>query len=924
MSRQPDSRHSRESGNPSSAPSDTKDQSTVTFSFNGRPIEALPQDTVASALYRSGRRIFSRSFKYHRPRGLLCVSGNCPNCLMNVDGTPNVRACMQPVRDGMRVTHQNATPSLDTDFMSVAEKFSWAMPVGFYYKTFTHPWMWHIAEPFIRRAAGLGKIDNDPNAVTDHPYEHVFLHTKTAVVGGGPYGMRAALAAADCGDNVVLIDDQPALGGHLRYAGSVNVAPSAVPDADEAAEVNSSEDVEGLLRRVGENPLITVFTNATCFGLYEGRLLGIAHREPGAPAAQRLTQLRTERIVVATGAHEVPLLFQNNDLPGVMLSSGVLRLVGLHGVKPGARAVVVGDADAAQSVTGALETAGIEVAATVTLAQVVKAVGRKHVTALQTTGQQFACDLVVVCGNWVPDAGLVAQAGGNVAWDEERSAFATSDLPDNVAAVGAVTGHSLPPAVGLASAPRPIRRKCSFVRARTYRCTTYAPPSTKVSITLKPSSATRPLPWVPAKARCATRRPSRFAPLHTGRSVQDTGRTTSRPPTSPVPLGALAGPHLHPVKRTPMHAKHDEIGCVWMDMGEWKRPLYYGTPDSKRESVEQEYWAVRQRVGLIDLSTLGKLDVVGSDAGKLLDKVYTNRFSDLRVGRARYGVICDEAGIILDDGTVSRVADDRYFITTTTGNIEFVHEWLDWWLAGTGMCVHVTNVTGGMAAVNVAGPKARETLAKLTNRDLSNKRFGYMRCRQADVAGVPSLMLRIGFVGETGWEIHYPAAYGEHVWDAIMAAGEEFDIRPFGVETQRVLRLEKKHVIVSVDTDATSNPIESDLAWVAKLDKDDFIGKAAISRATERPPREKLVGFVMDDNVLPPDGCVIIAGGKPAGRVTSVRYSPVNEKIIGLAWVAAGLAVAGQTIAMRVEGRPATARIANEPFYDPAQERLRV
>ncbi|MDE2930628.1 MAG: 2Fe-2S iron-sulfur cluster-binding protein [Chloroflexota bacterium] len=901
----------------------SNEQARVAFYFNGRSIEALPQDTVASALYRSGRRTFSRSFKYHRPRGLLCVSGRCPNCLMNVDGTPNVRACMQPVQDGMQVIHQNASPSLETDFMAIAEKFSWAMPVGFYYKTFTHPWMWHLAEPFIRRAAGLGKIDNDPNAVTDHPYEHVFLYTTTAVVGGGPYGIRAALEAAEQGEQVVLIDDQPALGGYLRYTGSVKNTSGTASHSDTPAEGEPTEGLDALVKRVNEHPNITVFTNATCFGLYEGRLLGIAHKNPDSSVAQRVTQLRTERIVVATGAYEVPVLFENNDLPGVMLSTGALRLLGLHGVTPGERAVVVGSTEAATSAANELESAGVEVTGVVPPDQVVKAVGRKHVTALQTAEGQLACDLVVVCGDWVPDAGLVAQAGGTVAWNEKRSVFATSDLPEGVSAVGAVTGESLPPAVGLSTSSAANSKKvfvCPCEDVSLHDLKTAITEGFDHIETLKRYTTTT---MGPCQGKMCQQAAISICAEQTGQTIQETGRTTSRPPTSPIPLGALAGPHLHPVKRTPMHAKHDEIGCVWMDMGEWKRPLYYGTPDSKRESVEQEYWAVRQRVGLIDLSTLGKLDVVGSDAGKLLDKVYTNRFSDLRVGRARYGVICDEAGIILDDGTVSRVAEDRYFITTTTGNIEFVQEWLEWWLAGTGMCVHITNVTGGMAAVNVAGPKARDTLAKLTDRDLSNKRFGYMRCRQAEVAGVPSLMLRIGFVGETGWEIHFPAEYGEHVWDAILEAGAEFDIRPFGVETQRVLRLEKKHVIVSVDTDATSNPIESDLAWVAKLDKDDFIGKAAISRAKDRAPREKLVGFTMDEDVLPPDGCVIIADGQPAGRITSVRFSPVNERIIGLAWVSAGLAVAGQTIEMRVDGRPVTAKIADEPFYDPAQARLR-
>ncbi|MAG36839.1 MAG: aminomethyltransferase, partial [Dehalococcoidia bacterium] len=409
----------------------------------------------------------------------------------------------------------------------------------------------------------------------------------------------------------------------------------------------------------------------------------------------------------------------------------------------------------------------------------------------------------------------------------------------------------------------------------------------------------------------------------TGRTIGETGRTTSRPPTKPVSLGALAGARHHPVRRTPMHDKHEELGCVWMDLGEWKRPLYYGDAHSKQQAVEEEYWAVRKRVGVIDLSTLGKLEVRGKDAPKLLDKVYTSRLSDLRVGRSRYSVICDDAGIILDDGTISRLADDRFFITTTTGNIEFVQQWFEWWLAETDWCVHITNVTGGLAAVNVAGPKARDTLAKLTERNLGSRAFRYMRCRRAEVAGVPSIMLRIGFVGETGWEIHFPAEYGEYLWDAILDAGEEFDIRPFGVETQRVLRLEKKHLIVGVDTDATSNVLEADMAWVAKLDKEDFIGKAATLQAQNRDMRERLVGFEMRDEAVPEDGTAIVRNGRPVGRVTSSRYSPVNGRAVGLAWVSQDMAADGQALAMPVNGRLARAQIVANPFYDPAGKKLR-
>jgi sarcosine oxidase subunit alpha len=406
----------------------------------------------------------------------------------------------------------------------------------------------------------------------------------------------------------------------------------------------------------------------------------------------------------------------------------------------------------------------------------------------------------------------------------------------------------------------------------------------------------------------------------------ETGVTTARPPNPSVSLGALAGPRHHPIRRTPMHYAHDESGAVWMDMGEWKRPRYYqtGSCSSERGCVEEEYRGVREHVGLIDVSTLGKLDVKGRDAGQLLDKVYTNRFSDLKPGRVRYSVLCDEAGIMLDDGTISRLADDHYFITTTTGNLDFVQQWLEWWLVGSGWDVHITNVTGGRAAVNLAGPQARDVLQTLTSCDLTTKAFPYMACREADVAEVPSLLLRIGFVGETGWEIHFPAEYGDYLWKKLLGAGESFSIRPFGVEAQRLLRLEKRHVIVGVDTDALSSPYEAGMGWVAKLDKADFIGRNALARLAQATPQQTLVGFIMSDDAVPLDGAAILVEGVLAGRVTSARYSPHNGKAVGLAWLSASSARDGAEIDIRVNGSTARARIVGDAFYDPVGERLRM
>ena len=353
-------------------------------------------------------------------------------------------------------------------------------------------------------------------------------------------------------------------------------------------------------------------------------------------------------------------------------------------------------------------------------------------------------------------------------------------------------------------------------------------------------------------------------------------------------------------------------------MGAWKRPLVYS-------SVESECKAVRERVGIIDVSTLGRLDLKGTDAPKLLDFIYTHNFSTLKPGKSRYGVICDDAGIILDDGTVTRLSEDHYFVTTTTGNVDFVEQWMTWWATTLGLDAHVTNVTAGLAAVNVAGPKARELLKKLTAIDLSTEAFPYMNGAEGLIAGVPCIMLRIGFVGETGWEIHFPAEFGDYFWDNLMEAGKEFEVRPFGVEAQRILRLEKKHVIVGQDTDALSSPYEADMAWVVKLEKQDFVGKAALQALQKNPGDRRLVGFVMADSSVAHDGDQVYSsdGRSLTGVVTSSRLSPYVGKCVGLALVLAADARQDQHVIIKSQGGTHRAGVTFSPFYDPEGKRLK-
>jgi sarcosine oxidase subunit alpha len=404
----------------------------------------------------------------------------------------------------------------------------------------------------------------------------------------------------------------------------------------------------------------------------------------------------------------------------------------------------------------------------------------------------------------------------------------------------------------------------------------------------------------------------------TGRDLNATGTTTSRPPAVPVELGVLAADRKHqPVRRTPLHHWHEAAGAVWLDAGLWKRPESYGDPAA-------EVRAVRNGVGLIDVGTLGKLELIGPDAAELLERIYLNRWHDLKPGRVRYGAMCTEEGVLFDDGVGARLGQDHFYLTATTGNADVVFGWLELWRVTWGLDVQVSNRTSALAAVNVAGPRAREVLAPLTALDVSAAAFPYMAFREAVVADVPCRLLRLGFVGELSYEIHCPAPYAWHLWEALCEAGRPFGLRPFGVEAQRVLRLEKGHVIVGQDTDALSTPLDAGLEWMLRFDKPQFHGREPLLRLRAMPPRTRLVGFTLTDGGrLPEEGCQVVEDGAPAGRVTSVRYSPTLGRGIGLAWVPVGRAPVGSQFFIRCGGMDLAAETAALPFYDPEGRRLR-
>jgi len=902
---------------------------------------------------------------------------------MMVNGTPNVRVCAAPLHDGDVVVPQNCWPSLRHDLASLIEKVDFLVPVGFYYKTL-YKWrfMWRIAEPCIRRLAGLGSWDGKHHRHAH--YEHEHLYADVAVVGGGPAGLAAATAAAEAGAMVVLIDDQAALGGHL------SIQRRIILDTETGLPRPAFEIAKNLVRSVEARSNIVVVRRAVATGSYEGGLLSIQ-------TADKLVLLRSPQTILATGCFDHPVLFNSNDLPGIVLGSGALKLLHAYGVKPGNSVVVVASDEEGLDVALELHNGGVSVAAVVDsrakssdserihnlkefgipyLSSFVpiEAKGKRHVSALEVARvdgtvelerRTLSCDAVCLSSRRVPALELFRQSGGRVRYDAVLGQMVPEEVLPSVQIIGDAAGFrglsllllqgrvagltaamrtSAPNSFShaqfeelnglkarLTDAEMRYRTACESrdqetrpmppKRAKQFVCVCEDVTRKDIDLGVKDGfdeiellKRYTTLSMGPCQGRMCLVPGAECAAAVTGLDLAEIGTTTSRPPALSVEMAAIAGPHNNPVKLTPMHHEHVAAGAKQMDMGEWKRPQQYTNP-------QDEWKAVRERVGLIDVSTLGKIRLQGNDAGRLLDKLYTHVFSSLKVGRSRYGVLCGDDGIILDDGTVSRLGENDYYITTTTGNIEFVEKWFKWWITGTGMCVHLTNLTSDYAAVNLAGPRARDVLQRLATVDLSPSGFGYMHCAQGEVKGVPAILIRIGFVGETGWEIHYPACYGEYLWDALLESGADVGIARFGVETQRILRLEKKHVVVGQDTDALTTPFEANMEWVIRFEKKDFIGKFGLLAARSRGVQNNLVGFIADGPVE--DGSVVLEDRKPVGRVTSARISPLYNRCIGLALVPSRLNASGRYFDVQTSGHLVRARVHAKVFYDPDGLRLK-
>jgi sarcosine oxidase subunit alpha len=950
----------------------------LTFRFEGQLVEGYAGDTIASALASNDIWLLSRSFKYRRPRGALTMAGQDANTLVQLPGRPSVAADLEPISGGLDVYGQNYEGSLKRDrgiWIGWLHRF---LPVGFYYKAFYKPrGAWKFWAPFIRAKAGLGRVSEDaPHGYYDKEYRFADV----AVVGGGPAGMNAALFAADAGADVILIDENPQLGGALNYA-----------RFDSLGEISGNER-ERLVNAVQSYDNINVMLSTVANGWFSDNFLSLIR-------GNRMFKLRAKEVVLATGVMEQPAVFRNNDLPRIMMGSAAQRLIRLYGVRPGTQAIVLAANDDAYGVALDLADAGVNIVAIADLrerpemgllATAVKEKGWRVETGCAvseaiagdggrslrgavlsridgkgvTSGaEQLNCDLICMSVGYAPVGQLPCHDGGQLRLDTASSTFVLENLPEHGHAAGSVTGtHSLDAvlatgahagwraarAAGFNAGDEPTIHDGSgddghnhdwplFPHAKGKDFVDYDEDLQVKDILNACADGYEDIELVkryatvgmgPSQGRHSALNTVRLVTDAIGRSLDEAKPTTVRPPYTAETFGVLAGRMFEPVRYTPMHYRHLELGAQMMVAGPWMRPAYYGSPAERVQVIRGEIAAVRSAVGVLDVSTLGGIEVRGPDAAEFLNRMYTFAYARQPVGRSRYLMMCDETGAIVDDGVTCRFHERHFYVTTTSSGASNVYREMLWWNAQWRLAIDISDVTNAYAAVSLAGPRSREVLDQLTDDiDLSMEAFPYMDVRTGHVAGIPARLLRIGFVGELGFEIHVPSSHGEALWDALVSVGEEFGIRPFGLEAQRVLRLEKGHVIIGQDTDGLTYPAEANMTWAISRKKPFFVGGRANQVHESRTLLRKLVGFVIDDPNAPiPEEChLTLRGNDIVGRVTSAARSDALARIIGLAYVAPSQAKIGETFPIKIEtNRFLEAKVVSLPFYDPDNKRQEI
>ena len=982
-------------------------ESALSFQYNGRNYSGFEGDTLASALLAAGEKVLSRSWKYHRPRGIVTSGIEEPSALVQLESgkhlIPNAKMPEVELYEGMQAQGVNPWPNALSRLLSINRTFTPLFPAGFYYKTFMWPakaWMFY--ERFIRKAGGLGA---SPEVEDTDRYIHQNIHCDLLIAGGGVAGLAAALAAGRSGARVILAELQSSLGGSAhRLPGTID-------------GLTPSDWVKKAQAELATMPEVRIIQRGVVFGYHDHNFLTIRESlTDHLPLAQRkgfrerLWRVRANQVVLATGAHERPLVFGNNDLPGIMLSSAMADYVALYGVLVGKQIALLTNNDTAYADALILKNAGAQVTvvdvragnsvvgghvqkahdagvnvlrgyvplqadggAAVTSVTVQQQVGDK------ANGQKrtLNVDTIGMAGGWNPAIHLFSHSGGKAQWSDTLVCFMPGAPMANQFSVGACNATAT-----LAS----TMAEASRAGAAAARQAGFAASESSYSVVEPSNEAIAPF-WIAETGEKVSRRAKAFVDYQNdvgaadielairegfesiehikrytamgfgtdqgklgningmalaaralNKPIAQVGTTTFRPNYVPISFGLFAGLErgdlFDPIRKTSAHAQHVAAGAPFEDVGQWKRPWYFPKPgEDMHSAVNREVLAVRNSVGIMDASTLGKIDIQGPDAAKLLNWLYTNPWLKLEVGKARYGLMLDENGMVFDDGVTVRLAENRFLMTTTTGGAARVLTWMERWVQTEwpDMQVYMTSVTDQWSTFAVAGPKSRAVVEKLCKDvDLSSAAFPFMSYREGTVADVKARIMRISFSGELCFEVNVPSNAGAHVWKALMEAGKEFGITPYGTEAMHVLRGEKGYIIVGQDTDGSMTPFDLGMGGMVSKTKD-FLGRRSLSRSdTAGANRKQLVGLLTQDpSVVLPEGAQLTALekiGTPSvaapvpmvGHVTSSYFSPTLKRSIAMAVVRDGHQKTGQTIyAALADGRHVAATIGSPVFYDP-------
>jgi sarcosine oxidase, subunit alpha len=946
------------------------------FVYDGRAYQGYAGDTLASALLANGVRICGRSFKYHRPRGVYAAGAEEPSALVQLRAgartEPNARATQVELFAGLQARSQNCFPTVNFDLAAVTGCFARMLPAGFYYKTFMWPAKWWMSyEHLIRKAAGMGRAPLVPDA---DEYEKRYAHCDVLVAGGGPAGLAAALAAARAGARVILADERAELGGSLRFERTeIDAAPAL-------------HWVHAVCRELESMPRVRSLPRTTVFGYYDHNLLTLVERvadhlpqPPPHLPRQRLWWVRARRVVLATGAIERPLVFADNDRPGVMLASAARSYLNEYAVRAGTRAVIFTTNDSAYATARELAGAGVEVAAVVdtrergpaadSLNGVDTQVLRGHAVAaaegaplravqvgrLNAAGDGYVgtlrridCDLLCVSGGWTPAVHLFSQSRGRLRWREDIAAFIPADSFQAQRCAGACqgsfalrtcleeglrAGNEAAAAAGFRVDKAPAIFACPQEHAAPMQAQWQVPLAGKrrkrfvdiqndvtiddIALAVREGydnvehlKRYTTLGMGTDQGRIGNVNGLAILAATTGADIAATGTTTFRPPYTPVTMGAIAaretGAHFEPVRRSAMHGWHVQNGAPMITAGLWLRPqVYPRNGEHVSDAIRREAKAVRTEVGIVDVSTLGKIDIQGCDAAQFLERVYVNRWQNLAVGRCRYGLMLREDGLVMDDGTTTRIAEQRYYMTTTTANAGKVMAHLEYCaqVLWPELDVRLVAVSEQWAAMAIAGPRSRELLARVAELDVSEHALPLLGYKEGVVAGTPARLFRITYSGERAYEVHVPADFGLPVWQAFIEVGADLGLTPYGTEAMGVLRIEKGHVVIGAEIDGRTTPDDLGYARLVKANGD-FVGRRSLQRPElRRADRKQLVGLVpADGHTMIPRGAQLVADPHHAlpnpllGHVTSSCYSPTLAKPIALALLEGGRARHGERV----------------------------